>query len=79
MGFLETPSSFQDQFQTQAIEGCLHSLHSLDYSIHTPDCRKNSDCGLCEIIKQMLLTSIGLLLGVSMQSWQKIRPRMSSF
>lgn len=46
--------------------------------------RKNSNCEilivcLCEIVKQMLLTSMGLLLGVSMQSWQKIGPRMSSF
>lgn len=39
----------------------------------------NSNCGLWEIAKQMLLTSIDLLLDVSMQDWRKIGPRMSSF
>lgn len=39
----------------------------------------NSNCGLWETAKQMLLASIDLLLDVSMQDWQKIGPRMSSF
>ena len=56
-------------------------LYSPGYSVHTPEYagRKNSNCGLCEIVEQILLTSMGLLLDVFMQGWLKIGPRMSSF
>lgn len=72
-------------FQTQAISGLPvfpteSPLYSRGDLVHIPDCdgRKHSNCDLCETVKQVVLTSMGLLLGVSLHRWQKIGLRMSS-
>lgn len=40
--------------------------------------KSNSNCGLCETVKQIMLSSMHSLLVVSMQDWQKIGPCMIS-